>query len=348
MQLPELCQPELLVVVIQSMQPREVLKMSLLFPDLFTEGMWRSLIPQWDYYSFLPYSARRKYAETAYRICLLSCTSSRANAHYSVKQQALFAIHKQRKDILQCLVNNHSSELTKLYYQSLTEDRIYFNRPMFNYLASLLKLEVTNRENFIGNPDFTHNYSMENATDYIQMSVLHNNQDLYFRWADKNSVPKDDKVKSRFIETLFPKDAEFWFMIYSRSQEKEILEKLLQESKDKDLSIFGVRTILRNLFHSNHIQLASKFGVKFREDIDLQVILSCLETYYFNSGDDKGLYESLLYMEERKVLKPGVYTFDVELPEVLSLLERNGIKTKKPISFQKTLNNFLSEILSCP
>ncbi|SOB74135.1 hypothetical protein BQ9231_00252 [Cedratvirus lausannensis] len=347
------CAPELLEVIISHMQPREVLKISLLFPDLFNEGMWRSLVKDWDHYSFLPYHNRRKYAEIAYRTCLLTgsyirCSvapSSRSyirtiSNFYSPRQQALFAIHKQRKDILGQLVSDHPRLLGRLYYNSLEEDKIFFNRPMFNYLASLFEKEISERERSIAKVEPGADRSVQYMVDYIQTCIIHNNQDFYRLQAGKYSV-REDEAKLCFVQNVCLKeDVEFWFAIYSKSQEKEILEKFLQEVKKDDLSIFGVRSVLRNLFRSNHVQLAARVGTKFGDDIGVDVILSCLACYYFNTGDDKGLYESLLYMEERKVLKPGVYIsdiFTIELPEVRSLLERNGVKEGKRIDLSQPL-----------
>ena len=123
---------ELLVVLIQNMQPREVLKMSLLFPELFTQGMWRSLTPKWNHYAFLPLPERKRYAEIAYRTCSITgyyvrqkrkgsscsritCTSN----YYSPRQQALFAIHNHRKDILERLASEYTPEMHSLYHESL-------------------------------------------------------------------------------------------------------------------------------------------------------------------------------------------------------------------------------------
>jgi hypothetical protein len=354
----QLCAPELLQVILTHIQPREVLKMSLLFPDLFTEGMWRSLVKEWDHYAFLSekvtFSPRKKYAEIAYRTCLLSrcrvrrsgtpssCSQIRSfSKYYGPEQQALFAIHRKRKDIIQQLASEYPSVLVSLYYKSMEEEKIYFNRPMFNYLASLLGIKVSERENFIADPEPREEYSIEQSSDHINVSVIQEDENLYSRWAKNFSQEQKGDLKMRFVkEVCLGVDSEFWFSIYSKSQEKEILEKLIQESNESDLSIFGVRSILRNLFRSNHVQLAAKFSTKLGVDLQLQTILSCLACYYFNTGDDKGLYESLLHMEERKILKPGVYSsdiFTIELPEVVSLLERNGIKEGRRIDLSQPL-----------
>nr|WIL04220.1 putative DNA packaging enzyme [Cedratvirus lena] len=321
------------------MQPREVLKMSLLFPHLFTEGMWRSLTPKWDHYVFLPYSNRKRYAEIAYRTCCMtgyyvrrSASYSRITSmsnYYSLKQQALFAVHNQRKDILQRLVSENVSEMHNLYQESLEEDKMHFNRSMFNYLASLLDIELTEREKFIASPVMRRESSEEQISDYMQVSVLNNPKSVYSRWFDSVSVEPGEDLKLRFIKDLCAHgDIAFWFMVYSRSQEKDILEKFIEISKVEDLQQTQAITILRGLFCGNHVQLASRFGTKFSLGMHVSVILSCLTTYYFNTGDDRGLYESLSYMQERGVFTPGPCVsdiFSVELPEVTSLLSKNSI-----------------------
>lgn len=334
--------PELLVVIIQSMQPREVLNMSLLFPDLFTEGMWRSLTVKWDHYSYLPFSPRKRYAEIAYRTCLItgsyvrqrrkgtSCTLiASTSSYYSIRQQGLFAIHNKRKDILERLASQHPAEMHILYEESLQEDKLHCNRRMFNHLATLLDIKLTERQKFLAEPKLRADSRPEQVSDHLQVSVLYNPKGLYSRWLQGVSTEPGEDLTSRFIKDLcIHGDTPFWFMVYSRSQEVDVLERFVENSTPDNLETFHALTILKGLFCGNHMRLACIFGVKLNIDMDVGTILSCLALYYFNTGDDKGLYESLCYIKEKGVLKPGPYTSDifrVELPEVISLLSENGI-----------------------
>ncbi|SPN79725.1 Hypothetical protein BRZCDTV_487 [Brazilian cedratvirus IHUMI] len=346
----------MITVVVQSMEPREVLKMSLLFPDLFTEGMWRSLAPLWDQYAFLSLPPRKRYVEIAYRTCSITgyyvrhrrgegnsfsritCTSN----YYSVRQQALFAIYNQRKDILEKLVSTNATEMYNLYHESTEEDKIHFNRPMFNYLASLLDIELTEKQKFIMDGKLQVDSSSEQVADFVQISLINDPSRFYSAWLRENVLEPEEDGKSKFIKELSSQEGiAFWFMVYSRSQEKEMLERFVELTQEDDLTAEQKYVTLRSLFTSNHLQLAARFGRKFNLGMHVTTILSCLATYYFNTGDDRGLYQSLSHMEKSGVLQAGPCVSDifrVELPEVVSLLSRNYItETSNPVHIINSL-----------
>lgn len=348
--------PELVTVIIQSMQPREVLKMSLLFPELFTEGMWRSLTPKWDHYDFLCMPPRKRYAEIAYRTCSITgyyvryrrgednsysritCTSN----YYSVRQQALFAIYNQRKDILEKLVSRNTTKMYELYRESLEEDKIHFNRPMFNYLASLLNIELTEREKFIVDVKIQADSTATQIADFMQVSLINDRNKFYSAWLEKNVLEPEEDGKSKFIKVLSSCEGiAFWFTIYSRSQEEDILERFVETVQERDLSPQQQYMVMKSLFCSGHLRLGARFGRKFKLGMHAVTIMSCLATYYFNTGDDRGLYQCLSYMAEKKVLVPGACVsdiFTIELPEIVSLLSRERVtEANNPVHILNSL-----------
>ena len=213
---------------------------------------------------------------------------------------------------------------------------------MFNYLASLLDIELNQRQKFIVQPEINVNSSSMEVADFMQVSLINDCNKFYSAWLQSAQIETGEDSKSKFIKELCLQNSMiFWFIVYSRSQEKEMLERFIDLTLAKDLTLEQKLVIIKSLLCSGHLQLAARLGRKFALDIHVDTILSCLETYYFNTGDDKGLYESLLYMEEKQVLLPGPCVsdiFNVELPEVVSLLSKNKIiEAKNPVHIINSL-----------
>ncbi|SPN79570.1 Hypothetical protein BRZCDTV_420 [Brazilian cedratvirus IHUMI] len=274
------------------MDVKSILNMSLLEPNLFDESIWRMLCPDWDYYSFLSFSARRKFAEIAVRKGLLRAKS--------VKKQIWFALLNQRKDLLEDLCRERAFSV-KMVCDSLSqEENIYFNRSMINFAYQTLGYVVTDREKVIANFATSTQKTYLEDIDYVRMHSLTGDESMYRKWVERGGIVTDD-AKAYFVDSFLKENnKEMWFYTYSITQERDILEKIFERITPENLSLQGRKDILANLYRANHLDLAKRFETKFALNLDLDLILSCLSDYYFNTGDERGVYESLLSVCEGK------------------------------------------------
>nr|WIL04192.1 hypothetical protein Clen_262 [Cedratvirus lena] len=280
-------QPEILVAIIKEMQPKDILRMSLLEPNLFDERMWKMLSSNWEYYSFLSSKGRRKFAEIAIRKSLLKAPTLRS--------QIWFAILNQKRNLIQDLCREFDNiKLVKSVCDVLSsEENIYFNRPMINFVYQQLGYVVSDREKIIANFSSTEKTCLSDV-DYVRMHILNKDDSVYSDWVERGGIVTNDP-KGHFVDAFLKEDnKEAWFFIYSITQEKEILEKIFDRVTTEEVYFPASEEILANLYRANHLNLAKRFEKKFGIHLGLELVLSCLADYYFNTGDEKGLYESLL------------------------------------------------------
>nr|WIL04191.1 hypothetical protein Clen_261 [Cedratvirus lena] len=303
------------------MQPKNILRISLVYPDLFDEIMWKMLCTDWEYYSYLPFSTRKRFAEIAARKSLLF------PSWYSPEHKFVFVILNQRKDLIQEFCEKKPKSAKAVCGGLSHEGNIYFNRPMINFAYSLLGCTVSDRNKAIAdfNPD-DKTFLLENPKDRTRMCSLRGVDNVYMDWAGSVEI---DNPKKHFVDTILKGSAKgSWFIIYSITRDKEILERMTETIMEADMLFETKKIVLRNLYRGNHIDLARKFVTKFSVDLPRSEMLSCLADYYFNTGDDRGLYESLLFFERECLLYRGFYRskiFNIELEEITSLLKRNGL-----------------------
>nr|WIL04808.1 hypothetical protein Cduv_328 [Cedratvirus duvanny] len=307
-------QPEILVAIIKEMEIKDILRMSLVFSELFDEGMWRMLtkylfFSDWDYYSFLEkatFSPRKRFAQIVIRKSFLPAST--------VTSQVWFALLNQRKDLIQVLCKEQRNITAKICWSLSYGEHIYFNRYMVNYALSILGYMIGEREMAIAKFKPGKKTSL-NFTDRIRMNSLSG--------GGANTCDE---------EFLKENSNELCFFVYSVTREKELLSKLLNRVDTKDIAPATKRNILCNLYRSNYLDLAKEFEQKYSVDVSLAIILSCLADYYLNTGDDKGLYESLSLLQEQGLLLAGSYQskiFELELEEVTTLLKKNRIFSNK-------------------
>lgn len=314
-------QSHILVPILQEMEPFPVLRLSLVYPELFDESMWRRLVPEWDYYAHLDLSHRRRFVEICARKSKL-CLS-----WYSTEQKVTFAILNQRKDLLEQLCRRYPKAVEAVCDRLADEGNIYFNRSMLNHACNHLGYAVTHREQAI--VEFADGeISGLSDRDYAVLCILSKDDRFYQNWADRRHEKTDD-AKSLFIETLLSENnKEVWFEIYSMTQEKAIIKTFISRVSETEVKSETKEIILRNLYRANHLDLVEEFVKRFHVALYHEDVLSCLADYYYNTGDDRGLYESLLYIERQHLFYPGSYhskIFDIELEEIASLLNRNQI-----------------------
>jgi hypothetical protein len=310
---PVLPRPEILVTIITRMKIKDILRMSLAFSELFDESMWKMLTKHrlssdWDYYSFLLPCFRKRFAEIAIRKSLLRAPTATA--------QVWFALLNKRRNLIQSLRKKHPVEMRKVCMNLSHEENIYFNRPAVNFALSRLGYMLSEREQAIARFKIGKKTRL-NQTDQIRMSSLVRNAPL--------SYSKD------FLQE---NSNELCFFIYSVTQERELLEKILDKVGAEEIAPAAKRNILCNLYRGNHLDLAKRFEEKHDTALTLAMLLSCLADYYLNTGDDRGLYLSLLALEEKGLLLEGSYhskIFELELEEVSTLLKRNRIFSNKVV-----------------
>ncbi|SPN79394.1 Hypothetical protein ZAZAV_302 [Cedratvirus Zaza IHUMI] len=314
---------EILVPIIKNMQVRDILRMSLLYSDLFDESTWRMLSKEvlhadWEYYSYLPFSTRKRFVEIAARKSLFF------PPWYSVKQKLVFAILNQEKDLLRDLCKRHAPIVKSVCDSLSSEGNIYFNRPMINFAYQQLGCMVSKRDKAIADFNSTGQTSL-NQVDYFRMDILLTRGDKFYLDCVEREQVVTDNPKDHVVDTLLKEnDRGTLFFVYSITQEKDILEKIFETVTKGECG----EGILRNLYRANHLDLAKKLEKRFGVKINPASVLSCLADYYFNMGDERGLYESLLFLERERLLRRGRYQskiFNIELEEIASLLKRNGI-----------------------
>ncbi|SHO33339.1 Hypothetical protein BQ3484_271 [Cedratvirus A11] len=234
---------EIIVPILLEMEIKDILRMSLLEPDLFDESMWRRLCKSlfntsWDYYSFLLQTGRKRFVEIAQRKCFLPVDCP--------LRQIYLAIFNQRKDILKKCCKEHPKLAKKIWLHSSTRTRIYFNRDMYNFIYQCLGAEPPYRERLIaehqsglytnlallearidkgdGTKNLQERFNQKTGLgiyrtgvmdcnclllcDSLQMCVLYGDQDGLV-------VMNDDNI-------------EFWLNLYSRSQKKDVIERLIE------------------------------------------------------------------------------------------------------------------------
>lgn len=303
-------QSELLVPILLKMEAKPILRMSLALPELFDENMWRMLTREvleadWDHYSFLPFSSRRRFVEIAQRKCLLSVDCS--------TRQVYLAIFNNRRDILEKCCRENPDETKAILDASLSFERLYFNRPLYNFIQERLfggtfeRLQLLERKiNLTLDPRYweeRYNVSSEKMCvgsmdsshirmyDLLQMYVLHTEQ-------EDDIALREDNIQ-------------FWLNIYSRSQKKAMISSMIDFTNKGKLE-----NILCNLYSSNHLDLAQKYQEKFAVSLTSQEILNRLAIYYVNTGDDRGLYQTLSRLEMDDTVTTENYVFRLGLPEV--------------------------------
>lgn len=305
---------ELLVPILLQSQVKLILKISLVYPELFDESMWRMLTREvlgadWDYYSFLPFFSGRRFAEIARRKCLLSVVCP--------TRQVYLAIFNGRRDILERCCREHPQESKTVFESSLSFDRLYFNRPLYNFIQERLfgrtleRLQLLERkiiltlessyweENYYTWTDRLCTAIMDTSYirmyDLLQMHLLHTEQE------DKISLREDN--------------IQFWLTMYSRTQKKAMISSMIDFAKRENLAL-ELRRILCNLYSSNHLDLAQKYQEKFGISLTSQEILNRLAIYYVNTGDDRGLYQTLSRLEIDDTVTRENHIFYFGLPEV--------------------------------
>ncbi|SHO33345.1 Hypothetical protein BQ3484_277 [Cedratvirus A11] len=308
------------------MQVGDILRMSLIHTDLFDDSMWRMLCKEvlqtnWEHYSYLPFSTRKRFVEIAARKSLLF------PPWYSPECKVLFAILNQRRDLIQEFCEKKPKSVKAVCDGLSHEGNIYFNRPMVNFAYSLLGHTVSDRDKAIA--DFNphdETFRLNHHEDYARMCSLRGVDNIYMTWAKSVEI-KDPKA--HFVDAILKGSGKAsWFVIYSMTREKEILERMIEEVAEADMLSQTKRIVLRNLYRGNYIDLARKFVTKFSVDLSHSEILYCLADYYLNTGDEKGLYQTLLFFEREHLLRRGRYQsriFIIELEEIASLLKRNGL-----------------------
>ncbi|SHO33340.1 Hypothetical protein BQ3484_272 [Cedratvirus A11] len=298
---------EILMTIIEQMGIKDILWMSLVYPELFEESTWKKLTKHhlasdWEHYSFLSDNPRKRFVQIAIRKSLLRAPS--------ITTQVWFALLNQRKDLIEILCKEYPQETRKVCLGLTREENIYFNRPMVNSACSRLGYMPSEREKAIAEFKPGKKAGL-NQTDQIRMT----------------SLTRD--VHPSYSENFLQENSnDLCFFIYSVTQERDLLEKLLDRVSTEETLPSIKRNILCNLYRGNHMHLAKRFEEKHDTSLTLAVLLSCLTDYYLNTGDEKGLYLSLVTLEEQGLLCPGSYhskIFDLELEEVATLLERNKI-----------------------
>nr|WIL02818.1 hypothetical protein Cbor_292 [Cedratvirus borely] len=297
---------EIIMPVLLKMETKDIFNLSLVYPELFDEATWSLLCKSlfgasWDYYSFLPEkNQRRKFVEIARRKCFLPVSCPRS--------QLYLALFNNRKDIIEQCCLQHPKQAGKVVLSSFSFDRLYFNRPLYNFAQEILfggtfqrlKLleqkrdlpslvpEYWEEKYSLATEDFCYG-SMDNSHarvhDLLHMYILYKEE------GGENIVLREDNV-------------EFWLNMYSRSQKKAIISRMIDFAQKKDLPCKS-ENILCNLYSSNHLDLAEKYQTKFSLSLSKEQILASLANYYINTGDDRGLYQSLSLLEKEGKLKGG-------------------------------------------
>lgn len=315
-------QTEILPTIIQEMEIEDILRISLVYPELFEESMWRRLCGDvlgcdWDYYSFLPeMSKRRKFAKIAVRKSFLPAPTPEG--------KVCFAILNQRRDLLKVLCRKYPGEARKVCRAMSQEGNIYFNRPLVNFALTCLGHMLLDREKAIANFSFGRAESLS-LTDQIRMYNLTGGESVHDVCLKEFGMDGKALLEEKLLEEY---SRDLFYLIYSMTREKDILDKMIDRFREFDLSPSNKRNILCNLYRGNFLDLALKHENKYQVQLDVCTLLSCLADYYLNSGDDRGLYLSLLQLEERGVLLAGSYhskIFILQLEEVNMILERNKI-----------------------
>nr|WIL04807.1 hypothetical protein Cduv_327 [Cedratvirus duvanny] len=340
-------QPEILVAIIKEMQLRDILRMSLVLPELFDKGIWMMLCTKrlsatWDDYYFLfPDNPRKRFIEIAQRKCFLRTTSPFRQIH--------FAILNKRKDILEECCKQDPDVAKSILVLFSSRVCIYFNLSMHRFIYRCLSEEPRERKNIIDDLQGEFSVSKEiKRVSSMQIFREDGECNLLQRFTytidyEKNvmSIPYGiypklyDRLHMHVLygaddeDVVFDKDnIEFWLVLYSKSQKKEIIQSLIEQATEQDLRM-DKNYILYNLYASNNIEMAAKFEEKFNIKLSDNQTVTNLALYYFNTGDSKGLYESLINLETRGMIEPGTIKdkliFEFDLPEVNTILKRCSV-----------------------
>ncbi|SOB74220.1 hypothetical protein BQ9231_00337 [Cedratvirus lausannensis] len=328
-------QVQVLISILKEMEIKDILRISLVHAGLFDESMWRMLCREtlqtnWDDYYFLfPHNPRIRFAQIAQRKCFLPVSSP--------LRQMYFAVLNKRKDILERCCKEYPNIARDVLLLGLSRPCIYFNCDMHNFLYQCLDKEPTERAKIIADGSVNFNLDLletiesnpdRNLLERLMLSIYYETDKRYACLYDAAQMftlheNQDDKV------VINKDNIEFWLDVYSISQKRDVIERLIKHIEKDDIRL-SKGDILRKLYTSNNLDMARKFEKKFNKVLTHNEAVANLAVYYFNTGDDRGLYESLINLEQRGMIRSGPVNgrlvFDLDLPEVNAILERCGVK----------------------
>ncbi|QIN54395.1 hypothetical protein [Cedratvirus kamchatka] len=182
----------------------------------------------------------------------------------------------------------------------------------------------------------------------VATRLLINGDELSLDYLKILFFPEDSRSLSELVLQGRKKQYE-WLCAYSFSKDDYVIEELFSRNYPC-FSKAQVKTIVKNLYTSNNLSMVSKLEKKYYPSIYFQAgeipvsqekllsfeeKLHCLTNYYLFTGDDKGLYSSLLEVmkEKQPLTKETNIIFEVELYEVRELLKREGIENSLTQNF---------------
>lgn len=241
---------EILLPILLQAEIKDILNLSLVFTDLFDEATWSLLCKflfgaSWDYYSFLPEkNQRKKFVEIARRKCFLP-----VGCPYS---QLYLAIFNNRKDIVEQCCRQHPKQASKLVLSSFSFDRLYFNRPLYNFAQEILFGRTFQRLKFLEEkrelttivPEYwEEKYSL--MTEDFCFGGMESSHALVHDLLHMHVLHKEEQGENI---TLREDNVEFWLNNYSRSQKKAFISHMIDFAQKKDLphksKTFSVISIL--------------------------------------------------------------------------------------------------------
>nr|WIL04168.1 hypothetical protein Clen_238 [Cedratvirus lena] len=328
--------------VLLSSQPREILLHSLVNPGFFTKQTWKLLCRQVLFSSWLDYkhvskNPRRRFVEIACRKGLQGETGGL----YSEEYRVLFAIFKRDLQNLKGVIERFPEETNSLFFKLRSKkERFFFQRELclieqgksllYNSYAEVIA-EAEERKAFLLNSWDVVTRLLING-DQRSLEIL---EGLFFPKVSLGGKRADSCSLSLSELVLQDRRNKYkWLQAYSFSKDDCMIEKLFALNYSS-LNRSHVREIARNLCTSGNLSLIYKLEKEYTnsayfEDgmLSFEEKLHCLTNYYLFTGDDRGFYHRLLEVMGNKSPITGETNiiFEVELYEVRDLLKREGLE----------------------
>nr|WIL03038.1 hypothetical protein Cbor_339 [Cedratvirus borely] len=317
--------------VLLSSRPREILLYSLVHPSFFTKQTWKLLCRQvlsasWSDYKHISNNPRRRFVEIAYRKGL---QGELGYDLYSRECQILFAIFRRDQEELEKIATRFPQEAQSLYYKlEGKKEKVFFQGELYT-IGETISIKPHVIKLIVGQAELRKLTPINHW--FIRTRLLINGDEESLNFCKQVAFPSS--VPSDKLEELVLQDRTnmySWLEAYSFTENQHMIEELFSVNYPH-VSNAQVKTIVQNLYTSNNLAMISKLGEKYFSSVYLlsfEEKLHCLTNYYLYSGDDRGLYKSLLQVmrEKQPLTKETNIIFELELYEVRELLRREGIR----------------------
>lgn len=305
---------------------REVLLHSLVHPHLFTKQTWKLLCKKilsasWSDYKHISTNPRRRFVEIAYRKGLQPSGLSLYSNEYLI----LFTLFSRDLVKLREMAKRYPQAASALHKELVAKKKKYFFQREVLVLAEELGISPNWCSGVVAEAEEGSHFLTADWDVATRLLINGDEQSLtileilFFPKRSLGGMRPDSCSQSLRELVLQDSDRVFdWLCAYSFSRDEHMIRELLKKTQLN----FTLETVLCNLYTVNNLSLAREIEKERNHTLSFDEKLECLANYYLFSGDDKGLYTSLLeVMKEKQPLQKFNIIFHNELYEVRELLK---------------------------